>query len=335
MPSKLILGIETSCDETAAAVVESGTRLLANVIASQISLHQQFGGVVPEIASRQHLENLPLVVQAALDKAGVGLEQLAAVAVTNGPGLIGSLLVGVAMAKALAFSRGLPLVAVHHTVAHVYAAWLTHRGRVNLPAVCLVVSGGHTSLLYWASHAQLEIIGATRDDAAGEAFDKVARLLGLPYPGGAALEEVARTGSPGAVRFPRAWLEPGSLDFSFSGLKTAVRNYLQEYPDADRAGVAASFQQAVVEVLVQKTIQAADRRGVASIVLAGGVAANQALRQQLSAAAAASGRPVYIPALDLCTDNAAMVAAAGYYRFQRGQRADWSLEAFSQGPLEI
>lgn len=334
MGGELVLGIETSCDETAAALVEGGTRPVSSVVASQISIHRAFGGVVPEMASRQHLDNLPVVVQEALEQADSALDQLAAVAVTNGPGLIGALLVGVSMAKALAFARGLPLVAVHHTVAHVYGTWLTYRGEIPLPAICLVVSGGHTSLLYWIGHDQIDIVGSTRDDAAGEAFDKVARLLGLEYPGGAALEELARAGGAG-IYFPRARLEPGSLDFSFSGLKTAVRNYLQQHPGARRADVAAGFQTAVVDVLVEKTLLAAEQYRVSSIVLAGGVAANRVLRQRLDEAAAARGVKLFIPTPELCTDNAAMVAAAGYYRLVRGQTADWSLEAFSRRELEI
>lgn len=331
---KYILGIETSCDETSAAVVADGTRVLANVVASQIELHQRYGGVVPELASRQHLENLPVVVRAALAESGLQVGNINAVAVTYGPGLIGALLVGVSFAKALALARQIPVVAVHHTVAHAYGCWLGN-GALPLPAVGLIVSGGHTSLLYWQSHEHLRILGTTRDDAAGEAFDKVARLLGLPYPGGAALERLAREGDPAAIRFPRAWLEPDSLDFSFSGLKTAVANYLKAHPGASRADVAASFQQAVVEVLVRKTMMAAKRERVQSIILAGGVAANTYLRQQLARAAREAGCPFFVPQPEFCTDNAAMVASAGFYRLQRGRIAGLDLEALSTPPLEI
>ncbi|TDA66951.1 MAG: tRNA (adenosine(37)-N6)-threonylcarbamoyltransferase complex transferase subunit TsaD [Clostridia bacterium] len=329
-----ILGIETSCDETSAAIVADGTRVLADVVASQIELHQRYGGVVPELASRQHLENLPVVVEAALQESGIRLGDVGAVAVTYGPGLIGALLVGVSFAKAVALARQVPLVAVHHTVAHAYGCWLEYGG-LPLPAVCLIVSGGHTSLLYWQSHEHLRILGTTRDDAAGEAFDKVARLLGLPYPGGAALERLARQGDPAAIRFPRAWLEPASLDFSFSGIKTSVSNYLKAHPDASRADVAASFQAAVVDVLVGKTIMAARQEQVRSIVLAGGVAANSHLRQRLAAAAGESAFAFFAPRPEFCTDNAAMVASAGFYRLQRGQVAGLNLEASSCPVLEI
>lgn len=315
-------------------MVADGTQVLASVVSSQIELHQKYGGVVPELASRQHLDNLPVVIEAALEESGLRVGDINAVAVTYGPGLIGALLVGVSFAKALAMARQVPLVAVHHTVAHAYGCWLGYGG-LPLPAVCLIVSGGHTGLLYWESHEHLHTLGTTRDDAAGEAFDKVARLLGLPYPGGAALERLAQKGNSTAIRFPRAWLEPESLDFSFSGLKTAVGNYLKAHPEGNRADIAAAFQDAVVEVLVQKTIAAAKREKVRSIVLAGGVAANAYLRRQLAGAAREVPCAFFVPPPEFCTDNAAMVASAGFYRLQRGRVAGLDLEAFSSPPLEI
>ncbi|NLW07402.1 MAG: tRNA (adenosine(37)-N6)-threonylcarbamoyltransferase complex transferase subunit TsaD [Clostridia bacterium] len=334
--STTILAIETSCDETAAAVVVNGTEVRSNIIASQIAVHRRFGGVVPEIASRQHMEAIVPAVNAALAEAEISFADLDAVAVTYGPGLVGALLVGLAYAKSLAYGLGKPLLGVHHLLGHIYAGFL-QQPRLPLPAVCLVVSGGHTNLIYLEGHEKRRPIGATRDDAAGEAFDKVARVLGLPYPGGPELEKLAREGDPEAVHFPRAWLEEGSFDFSFSGLKSAVINYLhharQTNREINRADVAASFQAAAVEVLVSKTIRAAKEYAARSILLAGGVAANSALRQGMLSAGAEIGLPVICPPPLLCTDNAAMIGCAAYYQYLRREYAPLSLNAVPNLPL--
>lgn len=333
---RLILGLETSCDETAAAVLAGGREVRANVIASQVATHQRYGGVVPEIASRKHLENITRVVEAALAQADCGWSDLTAVAVTNGPGLVGALLVGVAYAKGLAWARRLPLVGVHHIEGHIYANFLT-RPDLVFPLLCLVVSGGHTHLVYLKDHGCLQIIGATRDDAAGEAFDKVARALGLGYPGGPLVEKLAREGSPAAYKLPRAWLDEGSFDFSFSGLKSAVLNLLnrsrQRGETINPADLAASFQEAVVEVLVEKTRRAAGELAVGTVLLAGGVAANGYLRRKLDQALAADGRRLVVPVPLLCTDNAAMIACAGYHLLIRGITAPEDLNAVPYLPL--
>ena len=332
--SGLILGIESSCDETAAAVVADGRRVLSNVIASQIDLHARYGGVVPEIASRQHLESMLPTIQEALSEAGVGLSDLDAIAVTRGPGLIGTLLVGLSAAKALAFATGLPLVGVNHLAGHIYANFLVEPPPV-FPFVCLIVSGGHTDLVYLRSHSEHELLGRTRDDAAGEAFDKVARVLGLGYPGGPQVERLAAAGDPTAVAFPRAYLDD-SLDFSFSGLKTAVLQRVHKHPpdsDPARAALAASFQAAVVEVLADKLIRAARSKGAPQVLLAGGVAANGALRSAVAARAARAGLRFGFPPPLLCTDNAAMIAAAGYYALQAGQVDALDLNADASLPL--
>jgi N6-L-threonylcarbamoyladenine synthase len=340
-----ILGIETSCDETAAAVVAKGRNILSNVVASQVDLHRRYGGVFPEMASRQHILAIMPVIEAALTEAGVGWDELAAVAVTSGPGLAGSLLVGVNAAKGLAWGRGLPLLGVNHIEAHIYGNWLTESPPPAFPAVCLIVSGGHTELILMTEHGQYRRLGGTLDDAAGEAFDKVGRLLGLPYPGGPAIEEAARAGTPTAFKLPRAWL-PDTHDFSFSGVKTAVLRIAQKYqpqsmakpvekpkaissqtPPVIRmlpvANMAASFQAAVVDVLVEKTCRAAEQFEAQSVLLAGGVAANELLRSEMSRH---SPVPVHFPPLALCTDNAAIVASAGFFRFQMGERASWDLD---------
>lgn len=328
-----ILGIETSCDETSAAVVADGRRIESNIIASQVDLHRRYGGVVPEIASRKHVELALPVVREALDQAGCGLDALDAVAVTAGPGLVGALLVGLSAAKALAWSRDIPLIGVNHLRGHIYANFLANPD-LKFPLLCLIVSGGHSDLVYLEDHLHLRRLGRTRDDAAGEAFDKVARLLGLGYPGGPQVDRLASDGDPEAVAFPRAYLEEGSYDFSFSGLKTAVLNYLQgPGPHRSLADVAASFQAAVAEVLVDKTIKAAAETGVRHVLLAGGVAANSALRHRLDRAAAHRGLAVTYPPLELCTDNAAMIAAAGYFLHQAGCRDDWDLNAQATLPL--
>jgi N6-L-threonylcarbamoyladenine synthase len=327
-----ILGIETSCDETAAAVVRDGEAVVSNIIDSQINIHRQYGGVVPEVASRQHLEKITDVVEAALTGAGLSFADLSGVAVTVGPGLIGALLVGVAAAKAYAYALQIPLLAVHHLEAHLFANFLTYP-ELEPPLITLIVSGGHTSLVLVREHLVYEMLGATRDDAAGEAFDKVARLLGLPYPGGPNLEAMATGGDPRAIAFPRAWLGENSLDFSFSGLKTSVQNYLKRDSMARPEDVAASFQAAVAEVLVEKLLAAARVAGVGQIALAGGVAANSAIRSLLLSRAKEEALACFIPPKDLCTDNAAMVACAGYRYFLAQRFAPLEQEAFANHPL--
>lgn len=336
MPPVFILGIETSCDETSAAVIRDGHYISSNVVASQLCIHRQYGGVVPEVASRQHLENITGVVEGALVGAGLVLTDLSGIAVTVGPGLIGALLVGVAAAKAYAYAVRAPLIPVHHLEAHLYANFLDHP-EIKPPFICLVVSGGHTSIVLIQDHLTYELLGSTRDDAAGEAFDKIARKLGLPYPGGPALEVLARDGDPGAIAFPRAWLGKNDLNFSFSGLKTAVINYLQRSRKEGRepclSDVAASFQAAVIEVLVEKTITAAKLTGVWSVALAGGVAANTALRDLFQTRAGEEGFSFFYPLKEYCTDNAAMVGCAGYYHYLAGHTAPLTQEAFAHYPL--
>ena len=318
-----ILGIETSCDETAAAVVEDGTDILSNIIASQVDIHSRYGGIVPEVASRQHMLSILPVIENALLQAKVKWQDIAAIAVTYGPGLAGSLLVGVNVAKAIALAHDLPLIGISHLEGHIYANWLNHKNP-NFPCLCLIVSGGHSDLLLMSGHGKFEKLGRTRDDAAGEAFDKGARILGLGYPGGPAIQTAAKNGTP-SVTLPKAWLK-GSDDFSFSGVKTALLHLVQSnnasisYPIAD---IAASFQQAIVEVLAIKTIKAAERLKIKQILLAGGVAANKALSDYLICN---STVPVMIPPPNLCTDNAAMIASCGYYRFQLGKINGYSID---------
>lgn len=324
----MILGIETSCDETAAAVVENGTTIRSNIVASQIKSHKRFGGVVPEIASRHHVEQITLVCEAALEEAKVTWNEIDAVAVTQGPGLVGALLVGISAAKALAFSKGIPLVAVNHIAGHIYANRLV--ADMHFPLVALIVSGGHTELVYMPEHGVYHLIGETRDDAAGEAFDKVARVLGLPYPGGPEIDRLSRE-AENPIEFPRAWLEEGSYDFSFSGLKSAVLNYVhnaeQRGEAINKANVAAGFQESVIEVLVEKTLRAVGEYGAKQLLVAGGVAANLGLREKMTAAAQKHAVELVIPPLKLCTDNAAMIAAAGTINYLKGERADLSLNA--------
>ncbi|MFA7468161.1 MAG: tRNA (adenosine(37)-N6)-threonylcarbamoyltransferase complex transferase subunit TsaD [Desulfotomaculaceae bacterium] len=334
--SVIILGIETSCDETSAAVVINGREIKSNVISSQVDIHSKFGGVVPEVASRKHLELINHVIREALDEAGLNFADLNAVAVTYGPGLVGALLVGVAAAKSISFGLDIPLLGVNHLEGHVFANLLVEPNPAY-PLICLVVSGGHTDLLLMHGPGQYELLGATRDDAAGEAFDKVARVLGLGYPGGPRVDQLAETGNQHAITLPRSYLEKDSLDFSFSGLKTAVINYLhraqQRGEAVNSADVAAGFRQAVVDVLVDKTLAAAKRHDTRSIMLAGGVAANKLLREQLSARANDHGLRLIYPPLVLCTDNAAMIACAAYYKYQRGDFAPLSLNAVPGLPL--
>lgn len=317
MEEGLILGIETSCDETAAAIVSGGKKILSNIINSQVEIHKQFGGVVPEVASRKHIENIAIVVDMAFQKAQLAYQDIDAVAVTNRPGLIGALLVGLSFAKAFAYGLNKPLIAVNHLHGHVYANFLEH-DKISFPAICLIVSGGHTSLLHMETIAQFKTIGETRDDAAGEAFDKVARFLGLGYPGGPAIQKAAEKGRKGSVSLPRILLGKNSLEFSFSGLKTAAMN---EWKKLERSGrnnvfdMAAEFQSALIEVLVEKTIRAAERFNVKTILIAGGVAANSSLRYLMRTRAADLGIEVYYPSLGLCTDNAAMIAGVAYYDY--------------------
>jgi N6-L-threonylcarbamoyladenine synthase len=324
-----ILGIETSCDETSAAVIRDGREILSNVVSSQIEIHKRFGGVVPEVASRRHVENVNGVVDEALKQAGVTFDDLSAVAVTYGPGLVGALLVGVAWAKALAWAKGLPLIGVQHIAGHIYANFLA--GGMEPPLVALVVSGGHTEIVYMPAHGVFEFLGRTRDDAAGEAYDKVARAMGLDYPGGPQIDRLAQEGNPEAYPFPRAWIDDDSMDFSFSGLKSAVLNALhnaeQRGETVNKADVAASFQAAVVDVLVEKTVRAVKKTGVDHVVVAGGVAANRGLRARLSQRAQEEGFQAMFPPLDLCSDNAAMIAAAAFPMYEQGRFHDLDLNA--------
>jgi N6-L-threonylcarbamoyladenine synthase len=321
----LVLGIETSCDESAAAVIEDGHRIHSNVVATQAEVHARYGGVVPEVASRQHLRTIVPVVETALEQAGARWSDLAGIAVTYGPGLAGSLLVGVNAAKGLAYAQQLPLIGINHLEGHVYANWLddpSDRPPPSLPALCLIVSGGHSDLLIMESHGVYRRLGRTRDDAAGEAFDKVSRLIGLGYPGGPAIERAARGVRGDGVALPRAWLR-GTYDFSFSGLKTAVL-HLMRSPDAPEAPVVASaFQEAVVEVLAEKTAQAARDLGAGEVMLSGGVAANTRLREAM---AERSPVPVRVPLPRFCTDNAAMIGACGCFHLVRGECSGWDLD---------
>ncbi len=330
-----VLGLESSCDETAAAVVVDGTRALSDVVASQDDVHRPYGGVVPELASRAHVVNVVPVLDQALARAGLTLDDIDGIAVTHGPGLVGALLVAVQTAKALAWARKIPLVGVHHLEGHLSAIYLEPEPP-PLPHLALIVSGGHTSLVRVDDHGVVVELGRTRDDAAGEAFDKGAKLLGLGYPGGAVVDRLAATGDPNAVVMPRAMLARSNDDFSFSGLKTALLHHVRAHgvPEGQALNdLCASYQAAIVEVLVRKTRRLAHREGLAHVQICGGVAANRGLRAALAVAAAEDGFRLYIPPPARCTDNAAMIAAAGYYRLARGERADLSLGATANLPL--
>ncbi|MCM2991251.1 tRNA (adenosine(37)-N6)-threonylcarbamoyltransferase complex transferase subunit TsaD [Bacillus safensis] len=332
---RFILGIETSCDETAASIVKNGKEIVANVVASQIDSHKRFGGVVPEIASRHHVEQVTIVLEEVMTQAGMSFKDLDAIAVTEGPGLVGALLIGVNAAKALSFAHQIPLVGVHHIAGHIYANQLVDE--LQFPCLALVVSGGHTELVLMKEHGSFEVIGETLDDAAGEAYDKVARTMGLPYPGGPHIDRLAHEGEP-TIKLPRAWLEEGSYHFSFSGLKSAVINTLHNASQKGETiapeNLAASFQESVIEVLVGKTLKAAEAYGVKQVVLAGGVAANKGLREALTSAfTKLPDVKVIIPPLSLCTDNAAMIAAAGTIAFEKGIRGDMAMNGQPGLPL--
>ncbi len=337
MKDIVILGIETSCDETSAAVVKNGREVLSNVISSQIDLHKKYGGVVPEIASRKHVELIMPVINQALDEAKVSMEQLDAVGVTYGPGLVGALLVGLSAAKALAYTLDKPLIGIHHIEGHIAANYIEHK-ELEPPFVCLIASGGHSHIVYVEDYDKFEIMGRTRDDAAGEAFDKVARAVGLGYPGGPMIDKAAKAGDSNAIAFPRVYFGEGSLDFSFSGIKTAVLNYINTIEQKGECykveDVCASFQVAVVDVLTSNLVSAAKIKRTDKLVLAGGVAANSLLRSESSRKAEEEGFGVFYPGLVLCTDNAAMIACAAYYEYTKGNISDLNLNAVPGLKLE-
>jgi len=331
----IILGIETSCDETAVAIVKNGTEILSNIVASQIESHKRFGGVVPEIASRHHVEQITIVLEEAFNKAEVTWDEIDAITVTEGPGLVGALLVGVNAAKALAFAKQKPLIGVHHIAGHIYANRLEEE--FEFPLLSLIVSGGHTELVLMKGHGQYELIGQTRDDAAGEAYDKVARMLKLPYPGGPQIDRLTAEGTAN-IDFPRAWLEEDSFDFSFSGLKSAVINKMhnlkQRGESLQPADIAASFQASVIDVLAAKTLKAAKTYDVKQVIVAGGVAANKGLRDELKCQFLNTTIPLHFPSLNLCTDNAAMIAAAGTILYEQGKRDALDLNASAKVVLK-
>ncbi len=325
----LTLGIESSCDETSCAVIKDGREILSNIISSQIEIHKEYGGVVPEVASRKHVENINLVVDQALKEAGVGFSDIDIVGVTQGPGLVGALLIGISTAKAIAYSIDKPLIGVNHIHGHICANYIEHKD-LEPPFTCLIVSGGHTYLLDVKSYTDYELVGRTRDDAAGEAFDKVARALGLPYPGGPVIDRLAEEGNPKAVDFPRVMLEKDSYDFSFSGLKTAVLNYLNQMEQKNQEivveDVAASFQEAVLDVLVDKSFRLAKEKNRDKIVMAGGVASNEGLRNKMEARGLEEGVKILYPSRILCTDNAAMIGSSAYFNYKAGIKSDMGLK---------
>ncbi|MBQ4899214.1 tRNA (adenosine(37)-N6)-threonylcarbamoyltransferase complex transferase subunit TsaD [Paenibacillus sp. Marseille-P2973] len=330
-----ILAVETSCDETSAAVVKNGTEVLSNLIASQIETHKAFGGVVPEVASRKHVESITLMLEEAVKQAGISPGQLSAVAVTEGPGLVGALLVGIMAAKSLAFALDKPLIGTHHIAGHIYANRLV--GEIHYPCLALVVSGGHTELVHMEREGRFELIGRTRDDAVGEAYDKVARALGFPYPGGPHVDKLAME-SDEAEELPRAWLEPDSYDFSFSGLKSAVLNAVNRHrmrgEEGFEAAIARGFQESVIDVVVEKAIRAVKSTGAVQLLLCGGVAANRGLRAALSQRCDKEGIPLSIPPLNYCTDNAAMIGAAAYLKWKNGEFSNLELKAEPSLSLE-
>jgi N6-L-threonylcarbamoyladenine synthase len=326
----LILGIDTSCDDTSAAVVEDGTMIMSNIVSNQNEIHIKYGGIVPELASRRHVEMITPVVNEALANAKAGFSDIDAIAVTHGPGLIGSLLVGVCFAKSLSYVHSIPIVAVNHLEGHICSYYLENKP--VFPFLALVVSGGHTSIYKVAGTGNYEEIGRTRDDAAGEAYDKVAKLLGYGYPGGPIIDEMATKGDPQSVKFPRAFLKDG-YDFSFSGLKTSVLNYVRKNPEAIKEDIAASFQVAVIDVLVGRSIEVAKKHGISRIALSGGVSANKGLRNAMKVKASEAGCEVFLPSANLCTDNAAMIASAGYYHFINGEIASFDLNPKAYLPL--
>lgn len=325
-----ILAIETSCDETAAAVSEDGLKILSNIVASQIDWHQKYGGVVPEIASRKHMEFIKPVVEEALIKADLKLGQIDAIAATYGPGLVGSLLVGLSYAKALAFALQKPFIGVNHIVGHIYANFISKK-EIKTPLICLTVSGGHTDLLFFKGYGDYKILGRTQDDAAGEAFDKIARYLGLGYPGGPLIEKKAKKGHENAIGFPRPFIDKDNYNFSFSGLKTAVINYIhnqkQKNIDLNINNIAASFQKAVVDILVNKTLKAVKEYNVKSVILSGGVASNKRLQEEFKIKLKDSNIPFYHPESELCTDNAAMISTVAYYQYMNGEFSELNLNA--------
>lgn len=332
----ITMGIESSCDETSIALVADGRHVLSDVISSQISIHTKFGGVVPEIASRHHLQNINRVMERALEEADITLDEVDLIGVTNGPGLIGALVIGVAAAKALSFARDIPLVGVNHMHGHVSANYLQYED-LEPPFMALIISGGHTNIVEVTDYNTCTVLGGTRDDAAGEAYDKVARVIGLGYPGGPKMDRAAREGNPDAIHFKRVYLEKGSYDFSFSGIKTQVLNYVNQERQKGREinvpDLAASFQQALLDVIIQKTIAAVQERGEKRVVMAGGVSANSHLREQMQAACDANGIRLYRPDPVLCTDNGAMIAAAAYYKYQKQGPDGLDLDAYANLPL--
>lgn len=338
MKKAIILGIETSCDETAAAVLAGRREILSNIVSSQISLHKKYGGVVPEIASRRHVETINLVIAEALEEAGIDWSNLSAVAVTQGPGLVGALLIGISAAKCISYFCNIPLLGVNHLEAHIYANFLVHP-RLKPPFVALIVSGGHTTLVLMKDYFEIEVIGETLDDACGEAFDKIARFLDLGYPGGPVVDRIAKDGNPSSIYFPRALDKKGNYNFSFSGVKTAVINYVNREKkkgrDIPTADLVASFQEALIDVQVNKLIQLALEKDVDKIVLAGGVAANSALREKLISQAKEAKIKLFYPPPELCTDNAAMIACLGYYRYQAGFFSPLDIDVDSNLKLAI
>jgi N6-L-threonylcarbamoyladenine synthase len=336
-----ILGIESSCDETAAAVIENDSRLLSNIVNTQIDIHSRYGGVVPELASRKHLEDIYPVIERALQKAGVTLDQIDTIAVTQGPGLIGSLLVGLSFAKALSLVKKIPYVGVDHMAGHLISVFLGPK-KPEFPYIALIASGGHSTIFHVSAPDDYTLLGRTRDDAAGEAFDKVAKILGLGYPGGPIISSLSGKGNPEAIKFPRSWLEPGSLDFSFSGIKTSVANYVKQNKifessqernpndsDVHIADICASFQEAVVDVLVEKTLNSAVHKKIKTVVVAGGVSANMRLRQVMEERGRERGLEVFMPPVEFCTDNAAMIALAGYFQRDKATLA-YDMDVYSR-----